>query len=395
MDDKLKKPNIFGGFQALTSSLLPDIPGDKPLDDDDIPVLDDIKNILDNDEPVDDNEPEPVDKPKKVVKKKLDDEPVDNDEPADDDEPIDINDIIKDNKKVSKAGDEPSDLTEFEPDITNFFQDKLSEELGWEFEEGEKFKSVKELVDFMKTVVDESSKPVYANEEIEKLNKFVTDGGKLEDYYKKAQPGGIDVGLLDATKDSDAKIAVREKLRLQGYNDEKIKKALSRYEDNGVLIEEGEDAVEFLKEYKTTSQKKLLEDTENSAVESRKQQQKFYSAVETNIKGLDTIRGIKISDRDKKDLLDYIFKPDSEGLTKYQREYMSDVKNLIESAYFTKQGDQLISSAKKAATSDAYKDLHQKLKANKGKRHSGGITQGGSDSSDSLTNLLGKTLLKQ
>ena len=76
-------------------------------------------------------------------------------------------------------------------------------------------------------------------------------------------------------------------------------------------------------------------------------------------------------------------------------DYMSDVKNLIESAYFTKQGDKLISAAKKTATSDAYKDLHQKLKASKGKRHAGGGSQNQSESSDSLTSLLGKTLLKQ
>jgi hypothetical protein len=93
--------------------------------------------------------------------------------------------------------------------------------------------------------------------------------------------------------------------------------------------------------------------------------------------------------------MDYIFKPDSEGLTKYQRDYMSDVKNLIESAYFTKQGDKLISSAKKTGTSDAYKDLHQKLKANKGKRHAGASSQESGDSSDSLTNLLGKHLIRK
>ena len=394
MEDKnTKKPDVFGGFQALTGSLLGGVPGDNS--DANVLEADSLDDILDEtaqtdeDLELEDNEPVVSKKKKKVVEPVVDDD-------EDEDENEDVADIIKVNKKpaVSKE-DESEELTEFEPDITKFFQEKLGGELGWEFEEDEKFDSVKDLVDYMKGVVEEASKPAYASEEIEKLNAFVTNGGKLEDYYTKIKPGGINVDSLDVTKDTDAKLAIRERARLQGLSEERISRAISRYEDNGSLEEEAEESVEFLKEYKESSAKKLLEDTEKSAKEAKIQQQKFVSTVENNIKSLDTIRGIKISDKDRKDLMDYIFKPDSEGLTKYQRDYMSDVKNLIESAYFTKQGDKLISQAKKTATSDAYKDLHQKLKASKGKRHAGAGSQGTSGSSDSLTNLLGKTLLKQ
>jgi hypothetical protein len=386
-DDKLNKPDVFGGFQALTGSLLGDFPGTKNDDDDNIPVADTLDDILNqDDEPIDD-EPVVDDKKKKTTKAPVIDEPIDDDdEPVDDDEPTDVTDtIVKDDK---------GELTEFEPDITKFFQEKVGEELGWDFEEDEKFESVKDFVDYMKGVVEEASKPNYANEEIEKLNAFVLNGGKLEDYYNKIKPGGIDVDTLDATKESDAKLAIRERARLQGYNEDRIKRAISRYEDSGTLEDEGEEAVEFLKEYKESAKERLLAETENNAKAAKIQQQKFVSTVQDNIKSLDTIRGIKISTKDKADLMDYIFKPDSEGLTKYQRDYMSDVKNLIESAYFTKQGDKLISAAKKTATSDAYKDLHQKLKASKGKRHAGGGDHGTSGSSDSLTSLLGKHLLK-
>jgi stalled ribosome rescue protein Dom34 len=236
---------------------------------------------------------------------------------------------------------------------------------------------------------------VYASPEIERLNAFVTDGGRLEDYYNTVKPGGIDPEVLDTTSDADLKVAIKEKLLLQGYKDDRIKKMISRYEDSDILQDEGEDAVEFLKDYKISEKERLLENTRKQAEQVKNQQQKFYSSVESNIKDLESIRGIKVSGRDKQDLLDYIFKPDSTGVTKYQRDYMSDVKNLIESAYFTKQGDKLINTAKQVGTSDAYKDLHQKLKANKGKRSSGAASQDDSDSSESLTNLLGKHLLRK
>lgn len=389
MEDINNKPDVFGGFKALTGSLLGDFPGEKT--DENVLDADSLEDILSINSDTDD-EKEVVEPKKKPVKPVVD---VPDDDEEDDDNQ-DVDEIIKDTKKksdVSTTND--TELTEFEPDIAKFFQEKLGEEMGWDFGDDEKFESVKELVDYMKGVVDESSKPNYASDEIEQLNTFVLNGGKLEDYYTKVKPGGIDVDNLDITKESDAKLAIRERARLQGYNEERIKRAISRYEDSGTLEDEGEESVEFLKEYKETSKKKLLEDTENNAKASKIQQQKFVSSVQDNIKGLDTIRGITISNKDKADLMDYIFKPDSEGLTKYQREYMADVKNLIESAYFTKQGDKLISAAKKTATSDAYKDLHQKLKASKGKRHSGGENHDSSGGSDSLTNLLGKTLLKQ
>jgi hypothetical protein len=391
MDDKiLKKPDVFGGFQALTGSLLADVPGEK--NDDNVLEVDTLDDILiDTKNTDDDLDDEGTDD--KPVKKKKPAAPVSI--PTDDTDEGDDDDNEGDEGDGEPTSGTESELTEFEPDITKFFQDKLASELGWDFEEDEKFESVKDLVDYMKGVVEDASKPNYANDEIEKLNAFVLNGGKLEDYYTKIKPGGIDVDTLDTTKETDAKLAIRERARLQGYKEDRISRAIARYEDSGTLEDEAEEAVEFLKEYKTTSAKKLLEDTENNAKQVKQQQQKFVSTVQDNIKGLNAIRGIPVSNRDKQDLMDYIFKPDSEGLTKYQRDYMSDVKNLIESAYFTKQGDQLISSARKTATSDAYKDLHQKLKASKGKRHTGGVNQGSRNSSDSLTNLLGKTLLKQ
>jgi hypothetical protein len=389
-----KKPDVFGGFQALSDSLI----GSGIPKDSEVIEVDDLKDILDaTDDDTDNDTDDVVEDVKKEIKKpdkKVPPVVDDTDDEVDDDDTTDVEKVIKDNKKPVKT-DDVDDLSEYESDITGVFQEKLAEELGWEFGEDEKFSSVKEMVDFMKNVVEESSKPMYASEEIERLNDFVTNGGKLEDFYTTVKPGGINPEVLDITSDADLKLAIREKLILQGYKDDRIKKMISRYEDGDILQDEGEDAVEFLKEYKIAEKEKLLENTRKNAEQVKIQQQKFYSTVESNIKSLEDIRGIKVSGRDKQDLLDYIFKPDSTGVTKYQRDYMSDVKNLIESAYFTKQGDKLINTAKQAGTSDAYKDLHQKLKANKGKRSSGASSQESSDSSESLTNLLGKHLLRK
>ena len=99
----------------------------------------------------------------------------------------------------------------------------------------------------------------------------------------------------------------------------------------------------------------------------------------------------------KKELLDYIFKPESDGRTKYQREYASNVQHLIDSAFFTKDKDKntLVTKAKQSAKSEAYKELHQKIKASKGKRQksSGGQNEGG-EVSDTLSKL-GHSLIRK
>ena len=207
----------------------------------------------------------------------------------------------------------------------------------------------------------------------------------------------MDLENLDLTSENVQKNVIRELLTtVNGYKEERVKRTLTRFEDGGILEEQAEDAVELLKEYKEDKQQKLLDGQENYDKEVKLQQQNFYSDVEDSIKDLKEVRGIKISNKDKKELLDYIFKPESDGRTKYQKEYASNVQHLIESAFFTKDKDKntLVIKAKQSAKSEAYKELHQKIKASKGKRQksSGGQNEG--EVSDTLSKL-GHSLIRK
>jgi hypothetical protein len=123
----------------------------------------------------------------------------------------------------------------------------------------------------------------------------------------------------------------------------------------------------------------------------QEQQQLFIETVEKRIKDLKDIKGFTVTDKQRKELVDYIFKPTSDGSTAYQKQYMSDVQNLIESAFFTKYGEGLAKSAKNAGRSSAYKDLYQSLKATKGKMSSSSQTsQKYKSGTDSIFNLIGK-----
>ena len=137
---------------------------------------------------------------------------------------------------------------------------------------------------------------------------------------------------------------------------------LEKYEDAGILEDEAEEALELMKEITEKKKEQLLIDQEKQNEARIERQQKFVDDVVTNIKSLKDIRGIAIPEKDKKALLNYIFKADSDGLTQYQKDYSKSVKNLIESAYFTMKGDTLLDTAKKIGTSSAIKTLKQSLK---------------------------------
>lgn len=264
----------------------------------------------------------------------------------------------EDNKDDDESTD-PEESTQ----VTALF-DAIAEELSWDFseeEEDEKPKTVEQLVDYFKNVIENQSKPEYANEEVAKLDEFVRNGGKLEDYFSKSSD--VDLDNINIEDEDNQKLVLKELLTRKGYSEKTITKKLERFEDAGVLEDEAKDAIEELQEIVEKEKEQLLENQRKQNAEVAQRQQKFFEDVVGEIKSLDNIRGIKIPSKDKKELLAYIFKADSDGKTQYQKDYSKSVKNLIESAYFTMRGDTLLDAAKKQGTSSAIKNLKNSLRS--------------------------------
>lgn len=380
------KPSVFGGFEALADTLIGN-PGSLNDPDENIPEID-PDDLTDDPEEDETEEDELTEDELEELKKKRD-----KDEEDEEEEEAEESDEDKTDDESEEEG-----LGEYEPDFVKLLQEEIYKELDWEVEEDESFDSVKDLFDFVKEQVKEASKPQYANDELYKLDEFVRSGGDLIDYFQGVAGGTMNLDNVDLASESTQKAVIREYLsQVRGYKEDRIERTINRHEEGGILEEEAEDALELLKEYKTEQQEKLLEEQKNYSQQVQKQQQKFYSDVEKRVKDLKDIRGINISDREKNDLLDYIFKPRSDGKTKYQEEYASDaVMNLIESAFFTKDRDKntLVAKAKQSAKSDAYKEIHRKIKASKDKRQKGSGSQDKDDASDILARF-GQSLIRK
>lgn len=292
-------------------------------------------------EEIEEKEPE-VKKTKKAKKETVE-------EPAEEEE----------NEEVEETED---DATEEESSKVTALFEAIAEELEWEFEEDEeKPKTVEELVNYFKEVIEEQSVPQYANEEVAKLDEYVRNGGDINDYFTITPD--IDFDNFDTTVENNQKQIVRLLLTEKGYNEKQIARKIEKYEDAGILEDEAEDALEAMKDINEAKKEQLLENQKKEYEQRVAKQQEFMDDVVGEINAMDNVRGIKIPEKDKKALLAYIFKADANGRTQYQKDYSKSVKNLIESAYFTMKGDTLLDTAKKMGTSSAIKNLKQSLRS--------------------------------
>lgn len=282
-------------------------------------------------------------------------------------EEVEVKEEEKVEKKSTKKSKETVEETEESSEedaeavqVVGFF-DAVAEELGIDFEEGEeKPQTVEEFCEYFKDLIEENSTPEYASEDVAKLDEFVRNGGKLEDYFQIS--ASIDYDNFDTTDEHNQKIIIRELLAEKGFNDKQIQRKIEKYEDAGILEDEAEEALELMRDITETKKEELLAKQKKENELRIERQQKFVDDVVSNIRSLKDVRGIAIPEKDKRALLDYIFKADADGLTKYQKDYSKSVKNLIESAYFTMKGDTLLDTAKKIGTSSAIKTLKQSLK---------------------------------
>lgn len=353
------KTNTLGGFEAIIDTFIPKVQTEEEIE------INEIQDSL-SDEELENIKKTSVDPIAEQAKSK-----VNKQEKQEEEEEIEEPQKQEsDDKKtktevenvVEKNIEEPSELDNEEQVVSGFFE-AMAEKLGWDIDEDEEKPSdVESLIEYFQKIIEEESKPAYSSKEVEDLDNFVKQGGKLKDYFQI--DAEIDLEEIDMDDEDNQKKVIREFLKEKGFSAARIDKQISKYEDAGLLEDEAQDALEDLKEIKQQKKEQLLQEQKKAYEQYRQQQQAFYENVVGEIKGLKNIRGITIPEKDKKDLIDYIFKPDSDGKTKYQKDYSKDgIKNLIESAYFTKNADKLIEAAKREGSNSAIDRFKKSLKS--------------------------------
>ena len=368
----MEKKNTLNGFEAIIDVLNPNV-GTKTNFNETENHEEDIEVAT---EELTDEELEALRNPKKGKKetKQVEEEEEELEEEETEEE-IEEEEEVEPKKKPKTAKKEKEVVEEEETEqeeptgeeevIVGFF-DSLASQLGWDdVEDEEKPKTAEDLIEYFKEVIEENSTPQYASEEVQKLDEFVRNGGDLKDYYSiDADLDLDDIEIED--NEMNQKLVIKEFLKEKGFSSKQIEKKLTKYDEAGLLEDEATDALEALREIREDRKEQLLANQQKQAEMAEKQQQEFFTNVVSEIKGMNSIYGIDIPEKDKRALLEYIFKADANGVTKYQKDYAKSLKNLITSAYFTMKGDSLIDIAKKKGKKDAIDTFKSSLTKNKG-----------------------------
>ena len=291
------------------------------------------------------------------------------------------------NTEETEEETEPSDADVVEAQQVGLLFDAIGQQLGWnmaDIDEKDRPLNVEDLTKYWAEVIKENSKPEYADDRIQQLDEYVKNGGKFEDFYQR-QSDKLSLDDIDMEDETNQKAVIRELLKHSNYSDEQINKKIARYEDNDMLFEESEDALDRLKQIRTQELEEATRKQEEYARMQEEQSKAFFDSVTKDINSLTNIRGIAIPKEDRKALFDYIFKVDQNGMSQYQKDFNENLsKNLIESAYFTMKADALISGAERKGESSAADKLRKMLRHTT-KNHT---TYNADDKQKSVTDLL-------
>ena len=265
--------------------------------------------------------------------------------------------------------------------------DAIGQSLGWnmnDIDEKDRPLTVDDLTHYFAETVKQNSVPEYADDRIQRLDEYVKNGGRFEDFYE-IQKEALSLDNIDMEDEVNQKAVIRELLKHSNYSDEQINKKISRYEDADMLYEESEDALDRLKNIRQAELEEATRRQQEIVRQQEEQSKAFFTSVTKDINELTDIRGIAVSKEDRKALFDYIFKVDNTGLSQYQKDFNSNLsKNLIESAYFTMKADDLINKAEKKGESSAAEKL-RKIMRHSTKNHT---TYNADNKQKSVTDLL-------
>lgn len=347
-----------------------------------------IDDVLPPDTPLDDE-----DKKEPPVNtedgKKTDDTP---DPAAKEDDSEIPEDVLNNNQDTitTEDDDDNDDISEeavIEAQQVGLLFDAIGQSLGWnmdDIDEKDRPLTVDDLTHYFAETVKQNSVPEYADDRIQRLDEYVKNGGKFEDFYE-IQKEALSLDNIDMEDEVNQKAVIRELLKHSNYTDEQINKKISRYEDADMLYEESEDALDRLKNIRQAELEEATRRQQEIVRQQEEQSKAFFTSVTKDIDELTDIRGIAVSKEDRKALFDYIFKVDNTGLSQYQKDFNSNLsKNLIESAYFTMKADDLINKAEKKGESSAAEKL-RKIMRHSTKNHT---TYNADNKQKSVTDLL-------
>lgn len=321
---------------------------------------------------------------------------------------VEVVDDIEDTEEPENTQTDTTN-TKVQSELLKVFTDNLKDSNIIAFEDKD-FEEAEDKEDFIfakiqdtiNSRVDEAIKEKEAEwpKEIQDLVELHKKGVPLYDILEADSRidslEGIDQKLIEENEDLQKDI-ITELLSRQGFSREKISAKIKRYEDLGTLQDEASEGFDTLLQAEKKAKEDLIKQKQQEADARKDAEVAWINSLKDRItKSEEIIKGLKLSDNDKKALIDGITKV--AGKTKTGEPYNAITKAKMEDpdmdlkiAYFTLilKGDlSKIQTATNAKTAKKLKDVLN------GQEPMAGSSHGTESAPDKLQNQVNKKTMK-
>jgi len=139
--------------------------------------------------------------------------------------------------------------------------------------------------------------------ELQALNKYVLNGGDMNDFLSKMNTMGASTGItatLDISNEKNQELVVRQMYEDEGMDDDFIDTQLESLKDTGKLEAFAKKRFEKWKEQDSKVSQQAAQQQELQAKAQREKARQYYSSLKTAVNG--EFEGIKLSAKDKAEI---------------------------------------------------------------------------------------------
>ena len=239
------------------------------------------------------------------------------------------------------------------------------DELGIEFQKDFlTSESPEGLAELIKNVIKANSEPEFASKEVEDLNKFIASGGKFQDFVKSIN-NELDIDSLDLTKLQNQKLVVEKFYKeTTKFSDEKIERLIQRSIEDEDFEEEVKEAAEKLREINASKIETIIIQQK----QAQENEIKRYKEIEEANKNLiltatEKELGFSLTQEDRMDLLDFIYKPDPKtGIPEYRKFLDQNPNAYISMAYLVRKNLLNEKNITKKSKEEIFKNIDSNMK---------------------------------
>lgn len=198
-------------------------------------------------------------------------------------------------------------------------------------------KNTQEFFGLMKHVMDINSTPKYAHPESERFDQYIRQGGDPYNYIRSASQASY--GDINVESRQGQVYAVAELLKLQGSTPEMINRRIESFEKAGTLQAEAQDAAGILKSYQEQQRTMLMQQQQQQQQNAIMQEREMQGYMAQALQETNEMLGIPLTTKAKRELWDYMFRPDQNGYTQFMIDYSADPRNIIAAAMMCRYGN--------------------------------------------------------